>query len=282
MAGTIGYQFKAWGNCPLPRDIDWAGHNYRLQCIFKHDFFAATALYVLNSVSGKSSVSVPLRIVLKLSRRTDFVGLPLCWLGRMITRHELLMLRLLQGIGGVPRLLGSLGKFGLLYEYIEGRSLDEISAQPRTLRRAPDHFFDKLQQLLEQIHARHVAYVDMNKRGNILIGRDNAPYIIDFQISCRLYSSRWPWRVFARLALDLLQKEDLYHLMKHRKHFQAVSPEYFSVYQISPLIAWHRRFARPLIKLRRRVLAFLFHKNLLINDDIDRTHPESDPSRWSR
>jgi len=282
MAGTIGYQFKAWGNCPLPKHIDWAGRNYCLKRIFKHDFFAATALYEINSPSSKSSVPTPQRIVLKLSRRTDFLGLPFYWLGQMITRHELSILRHLQGIRGVPRLLGGYGKIGLLYEYIEGRSLDEISAQSKSPRQAPDHFFDQLQQLLEQIHARHIAYVDMNKRGNILIGSDNAPYMIDFQISCRLYSSHWPWRVFARFALELLQKEDIYHLMKHRKRFKALSPEQLSTRQISPLIALHRRFARPLIKLRRKVLGFLFNKDLLITDDTDRPNPESDPSRWAQ
>ena len=61
--------------------------------------------------------------------------------------------------------------------------------------RVSDTFFDELAELVSWLHERHMAYVDLNKRQNILMGDDGRPYLIDFQISLHLPPTGWRrWR----------------------------------------------------------------------------------------
>ena len=319
MKTTIGYHFRAWGRKKLPENIIVKNRRYKLKRIFKHDFFAATALYQLEQKSvadapptivkdadGTSAVqrsnagaspaiikepplnsrgyvedaggTAAVRVVLKLGRHSDFLGLPLRWLGRAICRHETDTLRHLQKLSQIPRLLDEYGDTGFVYEYIEGRSLDENPD-------LPDDFFDRLEELLKQIHLCRVAYIDLNKRGNVLLGRDNLPHLIDFQIACYIPRLFRPLRILTDGLLRLLQKEDFYHLNKHKRRLSRHLMDIEQIHasrQKSPLIKYHRSIARPLTRLRRRVLYFLFRSGQLSLDDTDHANPESDPRRWKK
>ena len=68
----------ALGKEPVPESVEIAGASYRLVRVFKHDFFAATALYVGDA--GK--------VILKLGRQASFFGLPLGWIGKWHVRRE--------------------------------------------------------------------------------------------------------------------------------------------------------------------------------------------------
>ena len=274
---TIGLQLRALGRFNLPEQIRLADRVYQRRKIFKHDFFAATALFELAHVNGLSTYEYPVKIVLKIARRNDFLGLPLAWLGKMICRHEWDILKRLEDIDQVPRLLARFGDYGLVYEYIEGNSLDEKPI-------LPDDFFDHLSNLLQQIHDRNIAYVDMNKRGNILLGTDNRPFLIDFQIACHLSHRYRPLSRWADMVLRILKKEDWYHLSKHKRRLgrRLMDPDHLiALRQISHWIKIHRFLTRPLTRLRRRVLDFLFRSGHLNMDHAETTSPESDPNRWS-
>ena len=272
----IGPHLQALGRTTVPRQIEIRGDCFSFRKIFKHDFFALTALY--ESACSSDNSNTPAQVVLKLARQGDFLGLPLAWLGRVLCRHEMAILKSLQGIEGVPRLIGSYYDTGMLYEYIKGCSLDE---KPQL----PDDFFDRLEALLRQIHAHHIAYIDMNKRGNILLGTDNQPYMIDFQISQQINWPFWPLRSLGDFILKILQKEDFYHLAKHKRR---LAPHLMPQEQldrsrrVSPWIDFHRRIARPLTKLRRRILYYLYRKGHLPDNQIDNPNPESNPNRWKK
>ena len=217
-------------------------------------------------------------VVLKLGRDSDFLGLPLRWLGRTICRHETGNLRHLQKLSQIPHLLDEYGDTGFVYEYIEGASLDENPD-------LPNDFFDRLEKLLKQIHLRRVAYVDMNKRGNVLLGYDNLPYLIDFQIACYIPRLFRPLRILTDGILRLLQKEDFYHLNKHKRRLSRHLMDIEQIHtsrQKSVWIRYHRNIARPLTRLRRRVLYFLFRSGHLSIDDTDHANPESNPHRWGK
>ena len=287
MKTTISHHFRAWGRKKLPENIIVKNHRYQLKRIFKHDFFAATALYQLEQKSnaGISPATVKdadgtaaVQVVLKLGRGSDFLGLPLRWLGRAICRHETENLRHLQKLSQIPHLLDEYGDTGFVYEYIEGWSLDENPD-------LPDDFFNHLEELLKQIHLCRVAYVDLNKRGNVLLGCDDLPYLIDFQIACYIPILFRPLRILTDSLLRMLQKEDFYHLNKHKRRLSRHLMDIEQIHasrQKSTWIKSHRSITRPLTRLRRRALYFLFRNGHLNLDDTDHSNPESNPCRWKK
>lgn len=179
------------------------GVQYRFVDLFKHDFFAATGLYERVGAGGG------VRAVLKIQRTYPLWGLfPMKWIGRIIANHEIRIYRKLQGVPGIPAYWGRVGETGFLHEFVPGRELDE--SLPLTAE-----FFEDLRQLMENLHTRSVAYVDANKRENILLGDDGKPWLIDFQISFyapRGAQSWWPRRWW----LQRFVAGDWYHFFKHK------------------------------------------------------------------
>jgi hypothetical protein len=243
----------ALGYATLPEQIEIGGRSYRISRLFKHDFFAATGLYESHTTQTQSApddAAAPKKlVVLKVQRTYPLYGLPMRWLGALVARHEIRIFKALQGIEGIPEFLGETGKTGYIHEFIPGEDL--------RAELAPDgEFFRRLEQLIAAVHSRHVAYVDANKRENILYGVDQRPYLIDFQISfiCRRGEKD---HLPARWILLRLQKEDWYHFYKHKTRMapKTCSPEDFARAQKrSWYIRIHRFFAQPLIRLRRRFL----------------------------
>jgi hypothetical protein len=210
---------------------------------FKHDFFAVTGLY--EGSEGK--------IVLKVMRQASLFGIPLKWLGGLLLRQEARLYRLTQSIEGVPRLIGLWGPTGLVHEFVEGRPL----ARPD---RPNDLFFPRLAAMLDEIHARGAAYVDLEKRENILLGSDGAPHLIDFQISWHVPANRGGETWVACLILRLMQASDRYHLLKHWRRLRPDQLEKDRIadsYRTPVWIGWHRTMFRPLTKVRRQVLVWL-------------------------
>jgi hypothetical protein len=115
----------------------------------------------------------------------------------------------------------------------------------------------RLRQLLQEVHRHNVAYVDLHKAENVLVGADGRPYLFDFQISYAL--PRGPLRCLPPLRwwLQCLQQSDEYHLLKHELHFG--SPE--ARQKIALLRPWwirlHRLLAVPFRTLRRKLLVVL-------------------------
>jgi hypothetical protein len=272
MRRTLGYQLYACGKNGLPPWIVWSGRTYRLRHTFKHDFFAATGLY--HAENQPSPNEAPARIVLKLSRQHHFLGLPLAWLGTIFADHEFAVMQRLSNLPGIPRVLARYGKTGVIYQYIEGRSLKE-------LKDLPDDFFDQLLVLLRRIHARNVVYLDMNKRCNILLGADGRPHLIDFQISLYLDGQGPLCEPLSAYLRRTLRQADIYHLFKHKRrlcpHLLTDEERILSRRRNLPMQA-HRVLARPLIKLRRFALKAL-HDNGILPGEEHRHPPDKDPTR---
>jgi len=256
----------ACGAGGMPQNAFIQGRHFVLRRTFKHDFFAATGLYVCGD--GRQ----PKEVVLKIGRVQPFFGLPLAWLGRWLKQREVRVLSHLQPLCFVPQLLGDYGRNGFAYRFIAGRSLDEKPA-------LPDTFFDDLKGLLHNVHKKGVCYVDFNKRGNILLGDDGKPYLIDFQISLRLD------RPFCKRLRKLFEREDYYHLLKHKRRLR---PDLMSDSERqlskrrSVAIRLHRLLTVPLRTLRRRLLGLLYRKGVLTRDKTFAPTAENDPSRFSK
>jgi hypothetical protein len=228
---------RALGKRGLPPVIVVNGITYELERDVKHDFFAATGFYA--SADGR-------RVAAKFGRTEDYFGVPLRWLGRWLRDREMRMYARLQDVRAVPDVLGTVEPCGFVLAFVEGRPL-------RNDARVPDGFFDELRKLIDQIHACGVAYVDMNKKANIIIGRDGRPNLVDFQISFDLHELGDNF--ITRRILARLQREDIYHLRKHHARFR---PDELTPQQLaeaerrSLLIRIHRMLRAPWIGLRRR------------------------------
>jgi hypothetical protein len=268
----FGSCFYACGRDGLPVRIDYAGRRYGLVKVLKHDFVAGTGLYEAGDTTGDR----PRRLVCKINRRKHFCFIPLGWLGRLITHNELCNLRRCEGLVGVPNILARVGPTTYLYEYIEGACLD-----PK--RAVPADFFDRLLGVLRQIHERGLVHFDLHKRGNILVGDDGRPYIIDFQLSTyigdRLLISR---RLSAHLRRRL-QAYDLYHLYKHKRRCYPAGlteAELRLSLQRTVLLRVHRAVAGPLKRLRRTCLRAMHARGIITGTQGAAMHAETDPARW--
>lgn len=233
---------RALGTREPPEEVEIAGESYRRRRTFKHDSWAATALYV-----GPRDRQV----VCKFNRQQPILGIPMGWLGRRLARREASFLNRLQDTGNVPAPCAEICVGGKPLRTAVGH--DFVPGSPlRRGQKVSDQFFDQLQDLLATMHARGIAYVDLHKGENILVGADHQPYLIDFQISVML-PRVWP----ATLLLHVLTGSDRYHVAKHLlKHRPDLCDD--DTADLARKRPWwirlHRLFAVPLREARRRLL----------------------------
>jgi hypothetical protein len=247
-SGVVGKPRPPWlralGASDPPGVIAVDGAVYRCAEIYKHDSWAATALY--EAEDGR-------RLVCKFHRQRRIGLLPMGWFGRRMARHEAAMLDRLADVPGVPRRAGVVRigsralRFAVARAYIAGHPL-------RKAERVDDRFFPRLEALLGGIHARRLAYVDLHKRENIIVGEDGRPHLVDFQIGVA-----WP-RWLPSPLLRILQRSDDYHLSKH---WAACRPDQCDprraaqVRNVPWFIRAHRLVGRPFRALRRGLLVRL-------------------------
>jgi len=243
----------------MPRAINYRHNAYYLQSILKHDFFAATALYTLHLDTHDNCGDVPEKLVLKVGCHQFFFCIPMAPIGLFLSGREIRNLRRLKGFDNVPQLLCEYGRYGFLYEYIEGKTLAEADE-------LPEGFFDKLAALLTKLHAEDFVYLDMNKRSNILVGANGEAYLIDFQISYYIAGTGiFLGKLFCKIRRRL-QREDWYHLYKHKRkmlHTELTDEEIKVSRQPSLLIRIHRAIATPFRKARRALLRNVFGRQPL-------------------
>ena len=225
----------------VPTRIEINSQPFTLRELYKHDSWAATGLF--EGPDGRLAVC-------KFHRRQVVAGFWVAWSGLWLARHEARLLDALADLPGVPKRCGAVvvdgqpDPYAVARWYIPGHPL-------RKKERVHDEFFPRLAALLDAMHRRGIAYVDLHKRENIIVGEDGAPYLIDFQIGVKL-GERWPWRAILRV----LQRSDLYHLHKHwgRCRPDQCAPEMINIGQRPPWwIALHRRVAKPFREARRRL-----------------------------
>lgn len=123
---------------------------------------------------------------------------------RVLLRRERRALGVLQGLAGVARVLATQGDDELLRSFVPGTPLCLAAALPRD-------YFERLEELVRALHERGVCHNDLHKEGNVLVGEDGYPALVDFQLAS-VHARRG--RSFAVRA-----REDLRHVWKHRSHY---------------------------------------------------------------
>lgn len=234
---------RALGASDPPSRVTVDGAEYLRVELLKHDSWAATAIY-----AGTAG-----RIICKFNRTQPIYGLDLSWLGRVLAARERHALERLSDVPYVPPSLGDVYAHGeklpnaVARKYIPGHPL-------RMYERVRPDFFPTLKRVLAIMHARGMAYVDLHKRENIIVGDDGRPYLIDFQIGLDASTNRVAWIPGIRYLLTILQHSDMYHLQKHVAHHH---PELGITIERPWWIRMHRGIAVPFRQLRRQLLVKL-------------------------
>jgi hypothetical protein len=195
--------------------------------------------------------------VIKFGRTRRLGVLPMRWAGRLLVERESSFYRLLDDVPAVPRWLGKLDPplIAFVHEYVDGEPIAQANSH-----RLGEEFFASLSSVLDQLHQRNVAYVDLHKETNIIIDAANLPHLIDFQIS--YYIDGGPMRrliprPLRRWLFSLGARADRYHLIKHKifRRPDLLSPQELQrVQRRMWFIRLHRRLVAPYLFVRRRLL----------------------------
>jgi hypothetical protein len=103
--------------------------------------------------------------------------------GRFLLGREVRALRRLEGLPGIPSQAFRVDALSMAARFVPGRALADTPDGPFATE-----FLLALEALLQQVHARGLVHLDTRGGGNLLIGPDGAPGIIDFQAAL---STRW-------------------------------------------------------------------------------------------
>ncbi|MEM6639603.1 MAG: serine/threonine protein kinase [Pseudomonadota bacterium] len=124
---------------------------------------------------------------------------------RALARREARSLNAVTGLAGVPQLVEFDGR-RLIRTYLSG--------QPMHVARPSDpDYFTAAQRLLFTLHTRDVIHNDTAKEPNWLVLDDGRPGLIDFQLAA--------WRPQRGRLFRLLAREDVRHLLKHKRTYAA-------------------------------------------------------------
>jgi hypothetical protein len=90
--------------------------------------------------------------------------------------RELSALRRLSGIPGFPEDAFRLDRYAIAYRFVPGNEIGQ--GNPGLLTPG---FFESLESLVERMHGRDIAHLDIRTGGNVLVTEQGKPLILDFQ-----------------------------------------------------------------------------------------------------
>ncbi len=180
------------------------------------------------------------------------------WFRRLIAplliHREARALRLLDGLSGVPRLIGQVGHRALVLEHIDGvpaKTLGPSAITPELFRR--------LDGVVRATHRRGVAHCDLRGSGNILVCPDGQPYLVDF-VAHVARGGRW--NVIGRWAFARFCQADLAAVVRLKRR---LAPELLSSEDVRTLGREEGgavgRIARLAGRAVRTTTRFLFTRN---------------------
>jgi RIO-like serine/threonine protein kinase len=123
--------------------------------------------------------------------------------GRFFMARELQALQRLHGLPGIPGDAFRIDADAIAYRHLPGRTLPRY---PRHL--IPKDFFPRLEQLVQAMHERGVAHLDLRYRQNTLVLDDGSPGVIDFASFVRLDGlPAWLQHHFRRVDMSGVYKQ---------------------------------------------------------------------------
>ena len=123
--------------------------------------------------------------------------------GPLNLAYEKFILGKLDGVEGIPRVIGLEDYNCLLLSRIDG---DEIKKRSANLN---GDFFPRLFAIAARLHERGVVHLDLGHKSNVMVDRAGNPGIIDFNISLYLPPNR-----FFKPLIRLLARIDNYSILR--------------------------------------------------------------------
>jgi hypothetical protein len=156
-------------------------------------------------------------------------------LGRWLVRRECRAYAAAAGAPGLPRFRGRQGPFALAVDWIEAAPLAASAAGSVEPAR-----FDRVLEIVEELHRRGVALADLNYR-DVLLSDDGAVHVIDLAAAWVLGSS--PGHLRRRL-FEHFRRADRFSVARLRARFTGEAAS-AAVAEADPaVLAWHRRARR--------------------------------------
>ena len=97
-------------------------------------------------------------------------------IGRVFVKREAKALKSLSDNPSITKNVIFLSKYTLAFNFIKGKPLRKLPD-----RSIPREYFLKLEENIKKMHRRDIVHLDLRNLGNIILGEDGLPYIIDFQ-----------------------------------------------------------------------------------------------------
>jgi len=145
-------------------------HNFKMQNLKTLNIGQYANAYVCNYIDEKFSLTIK-----------DFYHCPSFVkysYGIIMARRELKALKKLSEIEGIAKPCKMLSPFCVCFSFIKGESLASYRKKGKFL---PVSYFIELEKLIDNMHNEGILHLDLRNLGNILVGDDYKPYIIDFQ-----------------------------------------------------------------------------------------------------
>ncbi len=145
----------------------------------------------------------------------------------LLIRREFGALAKICGVKGVPQLVCRIDRYAFATHHITGLSLE--AADPE---RIDNSFYDKLRNVVDDIHSKGVAHGDLRSQGNVMIDNDGQPHVIDFA-ACVYYArginpiTRWLFAQFVvadHYAILRVKRRMTPHLLTPEEAKQIESP----------------------------------------------------------
>lgn len=155
-----------------------------------------------------------------LIKRANKANVFLRYFNQRTLNRELEIYKKLKDIDGIPNCFGMTWRGELILEYIEGESYRD-----KQYELAGDQsFFQKLLDLILNIHNEGVAHGDLKRKDNILVNKDNEPFLIDFGTGISIDKSKDPIK---RFILRFLKSTDLNAWIKHKynRNYEDISED---------------------------------------------------------
>ena len=167
---------------------------------------------------------------------------------RWMLRREHRIYRRLQGVDGVPRCYGLFEGRYLVLQFIDGQTFRHATIE--------DHarFFEQLLAIITAIHELGLAHGDLMRKENILVSRDQRPYLIDFGVAVARKPGFHPLNYFWH---GFLHQHDLNAWVKHKNDgkIENMSPDDARYYRPLRLDQMARVFRGTRVKIKRGIRA---------------------------
>jgi tRNA A-37 threonylcarbamoyl transferase component Bud32 len=155
-----------------------------------------------------------------LVKRANKTNVFLRYFNQRTLNRELEIYKKLKGIDGIPDCFGMTVRGELILEYIEGQSYRDKQYELA----GDESFFQKLLDLILNMHNEGVAHGDLKRKDNILVNKDNEPFLIDFGTGISIDK---PKGQIKRSIFRFLKSTDLNAWVKHKynRNYDGISED---------------------------------------------------------